>query len=163
VDTHKLGSEYREPRVLYRNNGDGTFTDISAKAGEAIHTAKSARGLAVGDLWNDGRISAVVTNMGERPSLLVNQARTANHWIGIRTVGTKSNRDGIGAKITVRAGGRVFVNEVRSGSSYISHSDMRLHVGLGARDKVDAVEIRWPSGLTESFAGVKVDAINTLK
>ena len=89
--------------------------------------------LAVGDLWNDGRISAVITNMNAQPSLLVNQVRSANHWIGVKTVGTKSNRDGIGARVTVKAGKRVLVDEVRSGSSYDSNSDMRIHFGLGLR------------------------------
>src|SRR5207253_2668387 len=85
--------------TLYRNNGNGTFTDISAEAGPGITTAASSRGLAIGNLWNDGRMSAVVSNMNAAPSLLVNEVRSANHWIGIRTVGTKSNRDGIGARI----------------------------------------------------------------
>jgi hypothetical protein len=163
VDTHKLGSNYREPRILYRNNGDGTYADVSDQAGAAISVPTSARGLAVGDIWNDGRMSAVISNMGEHPSLLVNQQKTTNHWIGIRTVGTKSNRDGIGARVSVKAGGRMQVNETRSGSSYISNSDMRLHFGLGATDKIDSVEIRWPSGLVETFSGLAVDHIHSLK
>ena len=108
-------------------------------------------------------MSVVVSNMNAPASLLVNQARTANHWIAIRTVGTKSNRDGIGARITVKAGSRILVDEVRSGSSYISNSDMRVHFGLGAVAKVDWIEIRWPSGLSERFTGLNVDAIHTLK
>jgi hypothetical protein len=100
--------------------------------------------------------------MGEAPSLLVNQTTYPNHWIAIKTTGTKSNRDGIGARITVKAGGRTFVDEVRSGSSYSSSNDMRVHFGLGAPTKIDSVEVRWPSGLVETFDG-KVDAINTVK
>src|SRR5205807_3748111 len=132
VDSQHLGSSYKEPRILYHNNGDGTFTDVSAAAGAGITTAASSRGLAVGDLWNDGRMSAVISNMNAVPSLLVNQIRTPNHWIAIRTVGAKSNRDGIGARIQVKAGSRILVDEVRSGSSYISSNDMRVHFGLGA-------------------------------
>ena len=98
VDRQNLGSSYQEPRILYHNNGNKTFSDISAQAGAAITTLHAGRGLAVGDLWNDGRVSAVISNMNAGPSLLVNQVRTANHWVGIKTVGTKSNRDGIGAK-----------------------------------------------------------------
>jgi hypothetical protein len=162
VDSQHLGSSYKEPRILYHNNGDGTFTDISATSGAGITTAASSRGLAVGDLWNDGKISAVVSNMNAAPSLLVNQVRTANHWIAIHTVGTKSNRDGIGARILVRAGSRTLVDEVRSGSSYISNSDMRVHFGLGAVTKIDWVEIHWPSGLTERFADLAVDGIRTV-
>ena len=163
VDSQHLGSSYKEPRILFHNNGDGTFTDISASAGVAIATSASSRGLAVGDLWNDGRISAVINNMNAAPSLLVNQVRNSNHWIAIRTVGTKSNRDGIGARIRVKTPTRVLVEEVRSGSSYISNNDMRAHFGLGKSDKIEWVEIRWPSGLTERFPGIGIDKIHTLE
>jgi len=162
VDKYKLGSDYQEPRILYRNSGKGTFEDVSNAAGPAIVRKASGRGLAIGDLWNNGKISAVITNMGEAPSLLVNQMSYPNQWIGIKTVGTKSNRDGIGARITLKAGGRIFVDEVRSGSSYNSSSDMRVHFGLGKATKIDSLEVRWPSGLVESF-DAKVGAINTVK
>jgi hypothetical protein len=163
VDSAHLGSEFREPKILYHNNGNGTFTDISASAGPGITTVSSARGLAVGDLWNDGRISVVVSNMNAPPMLLVNEVRNGNHWISFRTVGTRSNRDGIGAKITMKAGTRVFVDEVRSGSSFDSSSDMRVHFGLGAMTKIDLVQVRWPSGLVERFENLKVDTTQTLK
>jgi hypothetical protein len=94
--------------------------------------------------------------------LLVNEAANQNHWIGISTAGTRSNRDGIGATVRVSAGGRDFVQEVRSGSSYLSSSDLRLHFGLGAASKVDRVEIAWPSGLKESFSPPPVDHFLTL-
>ena len=162
VDKYKLGSDYQEPRILYKNSGKGTFEDVSNAAGPAILRKASGRGLAIGDLWNNGKLSAVITNMGEAPSLLVNQMSYPSHWIGIKTVGTKSNRDGIGARITVKAGGRVFTDEVRSGSSYNSSNDMRVHFGLGKAAKIDPVEVRWPGGLVESF-DAKVDAINTVK
>ena len=163
VDSQHLGSNYKEPRILYHNNGDSTFADVSASAGSGITTAASSRGLAVGDLWNDGRMSVVISNMNAAPSLLVNQIRTPNHWIAIRTVGTKSNRDGIGARISVKTANRVLVDEVRSGSSYISSSDMRVHFGLGAASRIEWVEVRWPSGIVEKFADLGVDAIHTLK
>jgi enediyne biosynthesis protein E4 len=163
VDKNNLGSNYEEPRILYHNLGKGNFADISASAGPGINMRASSRGLAVGDLWNDGRMSAVITNLSAMPSLLVNQVRNSNHWIAIRVVGTKSNRDGIGARISVKAGARLLVDEVRSGSSYNSSNDMRVHFGLGAATKVDSVQIRWPSGLTEHFDNVKVDSIQTLK
>jgi hypothetical protein len=163
VDSQHLGSSYKEPRILFHNNGDGTFSDISSTAGSAITTLASSRGLAIGDLWNDGRISAVVNNMNAAPSLLVNQVRSSSHWIAVHTVGTKSNPDGIGARIRVKAGARVLVDEVRSGSSYISNSDMRVHFGLGKAEKVEWVEIRWPRGLTERFSNLPVDQIHTLK
>ena len=163
VDKNNLGSNYEEPRILYHNLGKGTFADISAGAGPGINARASSRGLAIGDLWNDGRISAVITNMDALPSLLVNQVRSANHWIAIRTVGTKSNRDGIGARILVTAGTRTLVDEVRSGSSYNSSSDMRVHFGLGSSTKVNSVQIRWPSGLQEHFDNLPADSIHTLK
>ena len=162
VDSQHLGSSYKEPRILFHNNGDGTFSDISTSAGAAITTATSSRGLAVGDLWNDGRISAVINNMNAAPSLLVNQLKNTNHWVAIHTVGTKSNRDGIGARIRIKAGSRILVDEVRSGSSYISSSDMRVHFGFGKVDKIEWIEIRWPSGLTERFANPSTNQIHTL-
>jgi hypothetical protein len=163
VDKQNLGSTYQEPRILYHNNGNKTFSDISSQAGPGITAVQAGRGLAVGDLWNDGRVSAVISNMNAGPSLLVNQVRMPNHWIGFKTLGTKSNRDGIGAKVTVKIGSRALVNEVRSGSSYDSNNDMRIHFGLGAAAKIDGVQIHWPSGLTERFDNIPVDAIYTLK
>jgi len=163
VDSQHLGSNFREPRILYHNNGNGTFTDISAAAGPGITAVSSSRGLAVGDLWNDGHLSAVVSNMNALPSLLVNDVRNGNHWIAFRAMGVKSNRDGIGAKISVRAGARTLVDEVRSGSSYISQDDMRVHFGLGGAVKIDGLQVRWPSGLLEEFGSLSADAIHTLK
>ena len=163
VDSQHLGSSYKEPRILFHNNGDGTFSDISASAGPAITIPASSRGLAVGDLWNDGKISAVINNMNAAPSLLVNQTKNANHWIAFRAEGTKSNRDGIGARISVKTPTRILVDEVRSGSSYISNSDIRVHFGLGKAEKIDWVEVHWPSGLVERFPGLSLDRIHTLK
>jgi enediyne biosynthesis protein E4 len=183
VDSQHLGSNFQEPRILYHNNGNGTFTDISAASGPGITGAISSRGLAIGDLWNDGRLSAVVSNMNAPPSLLVNDVRTPNHWVTIHPVGalvaeklqsrqssaasrspaTQSNRDAVGARIRVKAGARILVDEVRSGSSFISNNDMRVHFGLASGTRIDWVEIRWPSGLVERFENVSVDSFHTLK
>ncbi|HEY6388560.1 MAG TPA: CRTAC1 family protein [Candidatus Acidoferrum sp.] len=174
VDSQHLGSTFQEPRILYHNNGNATFTDISADSGPGITTVNSSRGLAIGDLWNDGRLSAVISNMNASPSLLVNDVRTTNHWIAFHLVGAsmpatpetgakRSSRDAIGARIMMKAGARLFVDEVRSGSSYDSNSDMRVHFGLGFVAKLDSVEVRWPSGLVEQFENLAVDAIHTLK
>jgi len=163
VDSQHLGSDYREPRILYRNRGNGTFEDISATAGPGITAAASGRGLATGDLWNDGRVSAVVSNMNGPVSLLVNHAKSSNHWIAFKTIGTKSNRDGIGARIRAKIGGRILVDEVRSGSSYDSSSDQRVHFGLGAATKLDWLEVRWPGGRTEIFPDLTIDAVNQLR
>jgi enediyne biosynthesis protein E4 len=175
VDSQHLGSNFQEPRILYHNNGNGTFTDISATSGPGITNAISSRGLALGDLWNDGRISAVVSNMNAPPSLLVNQVRSANHWIELRAIGTsfaatgkdaratKASRDAIGARVRVKAGSRILVDEVRSGSSFDSNNDMHIHFGLGSATKIDWIEVRWPSGVSEVFPPLPVDAIHDLK
>jgi hypothetical protein len=107
-------------------------------------------------------MSAVISNMNAIPSLLVNQVRNSNHWLAIHAAGTKSNRDGIGARIRVKTTSRVFVDEVRSGSSYISNSDMRVHFGLGKIDKIDSIEVRWPNGTKENFSIPRVDQVLTL-
>jgi hypothetical protein len=172
VDSQHLGSTFQEPRILYRNNGNGTFTDISADAGPGITTPQSSRGLAIGDLWNDGRLSAAISNMNAPPSLLVNDVHTPNHWVAFRLIGgsfastsqkLRTNRDAIGARITMKAGSRLFADEVRSGSSYDSNNDMRVHFGLGSIKAIDSLEIRWPSGLFEKFGNLAVDKIHTLK
>jgi hypothetical protein len=108
-------------------------------------------------------MSGVVSNMNAPVSLLVNQVKSGNHWIAFKTAGTKSNRDGIGAKIRLKAGDRILVDEVRSGSSYDSNNDMRVHFGLGRNGKVDWAEVRWPSGLTEKFSDLQVDGVQNLK
>src|SRR5207253_730053 len=146
VEQLKLDIHYREPRILYWNHGDGTFMDISGKAGPAITAATSGRGLALGDFWNDGRESVVITNMNAAPSLLVNRSSTSNHWIEFKTEGTQSNRDGIGARLTLVNGDKKPVDEVRSGSSYLSSSDRRVHFGLGNKSDLKYLEIVWPSG-----------------
>jgi hypothetical protein len=153
VDTAHLGSSYREPRLLYWNAGGGKFKDISQQSGPGCTQLQSSRGMAIADLWNDGRVSAVINNMSGEPMLLVNQARNQNAWLGVIVKGTRSNRDGIGARVTVTADGHKFVKEVRSGSSYISSNDMRLHYGLANSAKYDGIEVRWPNGNIENFPG----------
>lgn len=157
VDEGKLGSTYEEPRILYHNMRNGKFQDVSKQSGPGVTVPASSRGLAIGDLWNDGRLEAVINNMNEQPMLLVNLAINKNHWFGVRLIGTNSNRDGIGARVRVSAGGRKWVDEVRSGSSFDSSSDMRLHFGIGDLLRVDGVEVRWPSGYTELFQGSHAD------
>ncbi len=159
VDTAHLGSTYKEPRLFYWNKGDGTFKDLSTQCGPGCTQPESSRGMAIADFWNDGRLSAVVNNMSGHPMLLVNLAPNKNHWIDIATQGTKSNRDAIGARVTAFAGHRKFVQEVRSGSSYISSSDLRIHFGLGADTTIERIEVFWPSGLKEIFPGQKADRL----
>lgn len=117
----------------------------------------SGRGLAIGDLWNDGRIEAVVNNLSDRPLLLVNEARNSNHWLGLKLAGTKSNRSAIGAHVTLHGAKRNWVDEVRSGSSFDSSNDLRLHFGLGAETKLSSIDVRWPNGESEQFSCDGVD------
>ena len=163
VDTNSLGATYKEPRIVYRNMGNGKFEDISSTSGPGITEPAASRGLAIADLWNDGRQEAVINNMSDYPMLLVNLAKSKNHWLGVRLIGVQSNRDAIGARVTVHAPGWKRLDEVRSGSSYDSSSDLRLHFGLGQIQKVDAIEVRWPTGRTEVFGGSEADRFVTLR
>ena len=151
VDSAKLGSFYREPRFLYYNLGNGKFKDISESSGPGFIEPRSGRGLAIADLFNDGRIEAVVNNLSDRPMLLVNLAKNRNHWLGIHLIGTSSNRDAIGARVTLQGTKRTWVDEVRSGSSYSSSSDLRLHFGLGTETEIKSIRVRWPNGNVEFF------------
>ena len=162
VDSAHLGSTYQQPCLFYWNTGKGTFQDLSKTAGPGCTSVASSRGLAVGDLWNDGRVSAVVNDMGAKPKLLVNLAASHNHWLGLSLVGTSSNRDAIGAKVTVTAGPRTYVQEVRSGSSYLSNYDLRLHFGLGLSCRVEHITVRWPSGHREEFPATVADQLLVL-
>jgi enediyne biosynthesis protein E4 len=162
VDSSHLGATYREPRLLYWNRGGGKFKDVSGQSGPGITEPMSSRGLALGDLWNDGRQEAVVNDIDEKPLLLVNLAANANHWLGVQLQGTRSNRDGIGAHVTVAAQGHSWVQELRCGSSYISNNDLRLHFGLGSVTAIDSIDVVWPSGLEERFVAAVVDGFVTL-
>ncbi len=166
VDGAQLGATFKEPRFLYRNLHNGKFQDISKTAGPGLVEPLSGRGLAIADLWNDGRLSAVVNNLSDRPLLLVNLAGTANHWLGLTLVGTRSNRSAIGARVTLHGTEngkeRVWVDEVRSGSSYNSSSDLRLHVGLGSDARLASVAVRWPNGDEEAFPVPAVDRFTML-
>jgi hypothetical protein len=156
-DVEKTGtSTYRQRNQLLRNAGQGRFQLVTGAAGGGLLVEQSSRGAAFGDYDNDGDVDVLVVNMDDRPTLLRNESEPAR-WVNFRLVGTRSNRDGIGAKITVEAGGRRQVREVRSGGSYVSHNDMRVHVGLGRAQAVDRVTIRWPSGQVDTGAGIAAD------
>lgn len=157
VDGNQLGSTYREPRLLYWNQGNGRFRDVSAQSGPGMLTPMSSRGMAIADLWNDGRLSAVINDIDQRPMLLVNEAANGNHWLGVTLEGTQSNRDALGARVLVYAGDHRWVQELRSGSSYLSSSDLRLHFGLGPLTRVEKIEVVWPSGQHEVFPGTEAN------
>ncbi len=151
-----LNSPYRQERNVYWNLRNGAFLDISAQAGPGILDRRCSRGAAFGDLDNDGSIDVVINNMDDEPSLLVNRGEKKN-WLRVRTRGARSNRNGIGARVTVTAGGLQMTDEVRSGGSYISHNDLRLHFGLGDAKQADSIEVRWPSGLREVFPAAEAN------
>ena len=153
VDGKALGTSYREPKVAYYNLRNGTFANITTDAGSVLSENHSGRGLALGDLFNDGHQEALVNNMNEKPSLYYNTAPTEN-WITLRLVGVKSNRAALGASATLQQGNDKRQQEVRSGDGYISQSDLRLHFGLGQSAKADKLVIRWPSGLAETVSGL---------
>lgn len=150
IDKLESASPYRQQRLLYWNIRNGAFIDISASAGPGVSMRSSARGAAFGDLDHDGRLEVVVNNLDDGPNLLRNQSQGGN-WILLKTRGTKSNRNGIGARLSVEAGDLRQVDEVRSGGSYLSQNDLRVHFGIGAAERVSRVEVRWPSGLRETF------------
>ena len=152
---------YSQPRLLYWNVGGGLFKDLSAAAGTGITDAWSSRGSAVGDLDNDGSLEIVISNMGARPSLLKNTG-PRGHWLLVRGVGVRSNRDAIGARVVVFAGGRRVSGEIQGGASYLSQNDLRVHAGLGEASRYDRIDVRWPAGDWERFPGGAANRVVTV-
>jgi hypothetical protein len=150
----KLHLSYRQPRLLYRNLGNGRFRDVSLEAGPAIVAENLGRGCAFGDFDNDGDVDVLINNLDGPPTLLRNDGGNRNNSILIKCVGTKSNRSGIGTRVKVTSAGHTQMDEVTSGSGYYSQNDFRLHFGLGERTSADVVEIAWPSGGKERFENV---------
>jgi hypothetical protein len=151
VDTADVGTHYREPKLLFLNQHNGKFLDVSTVAGPALRVPQVSRGMAVGDLFNDGRVEAVVENLEGAPMVLRPEGSSAAHWIGFELAGAVVNRIALNTKVRVTAGDLVQVDEVRSGGSYLSQSDLRLHFGLGEHAAADKVEIFWPGGKTETL------------
>jgi len=149
-----LNSTFRERKLLYWNDHQGRFRDISLDAGPGITTPFNSHGVAAADFNNDGSVEIVVNNSHDPPSLLRNLGDRGN-WILLKLEGVKSNRDAIGARVTVHVGDHQQTQEVRSGAGYISQSDFRLHFGLGKAIQADAIDIRWPSGLVQHFDNVQ--------
>ncbi|MGH9971046.1 MAG: CRTAC1 family protein [Pyrinomonadaceae bacterium] len=154
---------YRQRSLVHRNNRDGTFVEVAAELGAPLGEKRVGRGAAFGDIDNDGDVDIVVNDLDGGPQVLRNDGGNANNFILIKTIGVKSNRDGVGARAKVVAADLTQIDEVRSGASYISQSDLRLHFGLGKRPKISLIEIRWPSGAVDKISDVSVNRMLTIK
>jgi hypothetical protein len=162
VDTVPYETKYREPFLLFHSLGNRVFEEVSAGSGLNAGTLQSRRGVAFGDVNNDGNIDFVVFNVGAPPSLFLNETRNSDHRVLFSLVGKKSNRAAIGARVTVTTATRSQIEEVRGGSSYLSSNDQRLHFGLASDAVMEKVEIRWPNGTLEVLRNVAADAIYTI-
>jgi hypothetical protein len=157
ADRFVSGAKYREPKIVQYNQGDGTFCDASEQSGPAIMEPRVSRGLAVGDLFNDGNLDVVVEDLTGSPMILRNPGVPGRHWVSFELAGTKSNRLAIGARLKLVAGGMTQTEEIHSGISYLSQSDLRVHFGLGSATRIDSLEIRWPSGRVETLTNLDGD------
>jgi enediyne biosynthesis protein E4 len=157
VDSLPSGAGYRQAKVLELNQKNGTFCDASEQAGKPLQELRVSRGLAVGDLFNNGNMDVVIEDIDGSPMLLRNHGVPGRHWVSFELDGVKSNRLALNARIAIVAGGMTQTDEVHSGGSYLSQNDLRIHFGLGSATRIDKVEIHWPSGLTEDLTNLAVD------
>jgi hypothetical protein len=163
VDNARLGTMYKEPKLVFQNQRNGTFKDVSAQAGGALAVPQVSRGLAVGDLFNSGRLDIVVENLTGGPMILEAKSPPENHWVSFQLEGSPSNRLALNARVYVTTGSMRQMDEVRSGGSYLSQSDLRLHFGLGDAAQINSVEVRWPNGATQTFKDVAADRFYRVK
>ncbi len=157
------GLHYRERAILYRNDGRGGFEDVSTTSGAAIQALHSARGAAFGDIDNDGAVEIAINNQNESPSLLKQARQPPGNWILLQLEGTVSNRSAIGARVRLTVSGHVQADEVRSGGSYLSQSDLRLHFGLGPATTADRLEIEWPSGTRQTLTNLPSNRVAVIR
>ena len=163
IQRYHADTRYAEPKLMFHNNGHGIFENVSERLGPDFQLSRVSRGAAVGDFDNDGDLDILVNNNGQAPQLLRNDGGNANHWLEILLIGTKSNRDGVGARVKVSAGDLILYDQRKGGMSYQSAQDPRLHFGLGPHSRVDTVEIFWPSGIVTKLAGLDSDRIIAVK
>lgn len=162
VDSLHIDIHYKDRAILYENLASGKFRDISHAAGPALLEQHSSRGAAFGDIDNDGTVEVAINNQNDPPSLLKQAVNPPGHWIILRLIGTRSNRSGIGARVKLVTGGQIQLGEIRSGGSYLSQNDLRLHFGLGNASKIDQLAISWPSGRKQSSGNLSADQILTV-
>ena len=164
VDSLGIEQKFKNPRLLYKNLGGTKFEDVSAKSGSGILERYSSRGAAFGDFDNDGDVDVLIMNMNDVPSLLRNDGGNRNNWIKIKLLGTKCNRTAIGARVRVVTGEHSQINEVASGGSVMSQSDLRLHFGLGKASVVDLIEVKWPTTQKiQKFTNIKANQMLILR
>lgn len=159
VDRLKIDIHHKQRPILYRNLRNGKFLDISDSAGPGLREAFASRGAAVGDFRNNGRLAILINNQNSTPALLEQPGESKNHWITLALQGTRSNRSAVGAKVSVVSGGTIQTDEVRSGGSYLSQSDLRLHFGLGDTETIDRINVIWPSGAKSELKNIKADRV----
>ena len=164
IEQYHLDAHFVFPRLVYRNLGNGKFDDVSKKMGPGVTEQFSSRGCAFGDFDNDGDIDVLVLNMNDYPSLLRNEGGNKNNWISLKLLGTQCNRTAIGARVRVVSGKHAQIDEVHSGTSVMSQSDLRLHFGLGRSSQVDLIEVKWPTTQkVEKFTNIPVNQFLTIK
>lgn len=157
IDSLHRPTTYLEPKLLFLNQHDGTFRNISRLVGDALPKEQVSRGLAIGDLFNDGRLEAVVENLVGQPMILRPEGGPQNHWISFQLEGVKCNRLALNARVRATAGNLVQLGEVLSGGSYLSQHDLRIHFGLGSHERLDQAEVLWPDGRKETLTNLTVD------
>jgi len=162
VDDYDLRTRFRQANHVLVNEGPGRFVDFSGKAGPGLALERSFRGAAFGDYDNDGDLDVVVTALDEPVLLLENESATGGHFLQISLVGRESNRDGVGARVTVVAGGHKQIRERQGGGSYLSANDPRLHFGLGQSERIELIEVHWPSGARDVLHDVDADSLLTI-
>jgi enediyne biosynthesis protein E4 len=163
IERYHADTSYAEPKLMFRNKGRGIFENVSATLGPDFLLPRVSRGAAIADFDNDGDLDILVSNNGQAPQLLRNDGGNANHWLEILLIGTKSNRDGVGARVKVSAGDLILYDQRKGGMSYQSAQDPRLHFGLGPHSIIDAIEIFWPSGSVTKLTTLPSDRIIAVK
>ena len=166
VEKTNPGSHYKQINLLIHNEREGRFSNVTAAAaasGNAFSVRHLGRGAAFADFFNEGHVDIVVGNNDDPPLLLKNSSGGSNHFVSFKLIGTRSNRDAIGARLRIQAGGTAQIREIAGGGSYLSQSDLRAHFGLGGSTRIDAVQVSWPSGLKQQFRDLQADRFYVLE